>query len=225
MVTSFTDWDSGLYLQHHGVKGMKWGVRRYRNEDGSYTKAGLKHNARRLRKAFESGKEKKLHKNEAYQRVIKNTAAERRMSKDALNKFQQLESDFYSNKRLVKKTQKKLAKREARQGYGDYDQILSGYRRGDLEQGRSYEEYLRKNKQANEAYKNASLSVRNANDVLRAKARSEVDSVLGKYGKKKINDMTSTLSPDYRTVASRLVSEAMTYDDDYYSKKNKKRWR
>lgn len=31
----------GAYLQHYGVKGMKWGVRRYRNYDGSYTQKGL----------------------------------------------------------------------------------------------------------------------------------------------------------------------------------------
>ena len=29
-------------IEHHGIKGQKWGVRRYRNYDGSYTKAGLK---------------------------------------------------------------------------------------------------------------------------------------------------------------------------------------
>lgn len=29
-------------LYHYGVKGMKWGVRRYRNYDGSYTRAGVK---------------------------------------------------------------------------------------------------------------------------------------------------------------------------------------
>lgn len=29
-------------LYHHGIKGMKWGVRRYQNYDGTYTQAGLK---------------------------------------------------------------------------------------------------------------------------------------------------------------------------------------
>jgi predicted Zn-dependent protease len=29
-------------LQHHGIKGMKWGVRRYQNKDGSLTPAGKK---------------------------------------------------------------------------------------------------------------------------------------------------------------------------------------
>lgn len=27
-------------LYHHGIKGQKWGVRRYRNSDGSLTLAG-----------------------------------------------------------------------------------------------------------------------------------------------------------------------------------------
>ena len=30
------------YIEHHGIKGMKWGIRRFQNEDGSLTPDGKK---------------------------------------------------------------------------------------------------------------------------------------------------------------------------------------
>jgi hypothetical protein len=33
-------------LYHHGIKGQKWGIRRYQNPDGSLTEAGKKRKAR-----------------------------------------------------------------------------------------------------------------------------------------------------------------------------------
>lgn len=47
IITSDGSFISESELYHHGIKGMKWGVRRYQNPDGSLTPAGIK----RLQKA------------------------------------------------------------------------------------------------------------------------------------------------------------------------------
>lgn len=31
------------YLAHHGIKGQKWGIRRFQNPDGTWTRAGKEH--------------------------------------------------------------------------------------------------------------------------------------------------------------------------------------
>lgn len=43
-------YESELY--HHGIKGQKWGVRKYQNADGSYTAAGRKRYAKQLTRDF-----------------------------------------------------------------------------------------------------------------------------------------------------------------------------
>lgn len=49
-----------LYLAHHGIKGMKWGVRRYQNSDGSYTPQGKARRNKESGKSFNGKKAAKI---------------------------------------------------------------------------------------------------------------------------------------------------------------------
>lgn len=57
------------YLAHHGILGMKWGIRRYRNKDGSLTDAGKKRYEKRKLKPIGEMKDVALKKiSPAYRR-------------------------------------------------------------------------------------------------------------------------------------------------------------
>lgn len=54
-------------LMHYGVKGQKWGVRRYQNPDGTYTDLGKKRRGTRL---FVSGSSKTQDETSVYRRDL-----------------------------------------------------------------------------------------------------------------------------------------------------------
>lgn len=79
-------------LMHWGIKGMKWGVRRYQNKDGSLTPAGKKRYDKEMAKLKE---EEKIAKNKLKTQAKLNKLDEKRKEVEALK----------SGKPIVKKTQ------------------------------------------------------------------------------------------------------------------------
>lgn len=92
-------------LYHYGIKGMKWGVRRYQNADGSLTSAGRKKAKQEYkndnRTAYEIGKSATIYGHAAAKSLKRTAKLEQKLDK-------QYEKDPSGSKRRTESLKKKL---------------------------------------------------------------------------------------------------------------------
>ena len=97
-------------LYHHGIKGQRWGIRRFQNEDGTLTAAGKKRAGRYERKSKEY--------DEWFSRRDKSLLRKRADSRDSISRsydrkiYKYDEKIKYGNKSDAKK-QKLISKRDS----------------------------------------------------------------------------------------------------------------
>lgn len=119
MSTWYIGNDESPSLSHHGILGMKWGIRRYQNSDGSLTDAGKKrYSTEKTKKQAERDEKKRIKaENKAIRAERKKQLRLRRTlsDKDLLEGIGRLEKE---------KKYKELLKEDLQRGDKDVNDVL-----------------------------------------------------------------------------------------------------
>lgn len=125
-------------LQHWGIKGMRWGVRRFQNSDGTLTPAGKKRY------------EKEMTKLKAEERVEKNKARTKAKLDKLEEKRQSIEKLRDDNKKAEEKPKKKSSTMTD-------DELRDAIARLDLE--KRYRQLMTEKKEVSKAAKEKSTGI------------------------------------------------------------------
>lgn len=161
-------------LTHHGVKGMKWGIRRYRNYDGTLTNKGKKRLAKNVQKL--GGKHRS--RDDIVNEVRKNLNDEigHIISKESLNKLKKAQSDWSKKDSELESIEAKILAEKA--GEVDAEMKKYGLSPDDRHRGYYEEDFIMNDSR----YVKAAIAEAEASDALNSIEKSIAHDLIGEYG-------------------------------------------
>ena len=183
-------------LYHHGIKGQKWGVRRYQNKDGTYTELGKRHNFEKIEKAW-------LYDVKTGYRHHNSGRTYRKLARKNPDLAKAIEPAIKSKQKLFRamKADNKLIMEEC-------DKLVEEYVKKHRKQPDSEKFHAITEK----AVKNVGTPNYDAQiEICKTIGRNVVDNVLGKYGEKKLNTFNVSKGQEvllgYITIEAQIRNE------------------
>lgn len=206
----------GNDLYHHGIKGQKWGIRRFQNLDGTLTELGKRRyqysNAKQIYKAFASEKHKQHLRGQKYDHAYNETKLSAELKSDLASKAKELSK--YSRKLVDADNEFNTANLAAEK------RISELIKSGKVDPAITYDDAFKLKDKVIMDRAAKVKAVEQASEEYERKIKEYVDDMIGEYGRQPISmGLTSSTTFAIRDAADHLLR---SYDDTLFTYKGKK---
>lgn len=183
-IPTFVDQLDVDYISHHGIKGMKWGVRRYQNYDGTRTAKGKVHDRQTSKKRIGLTKSQKEALKTAG--LVAGSVALSGAALYAQNKMMDSYVDSWKKQAASAKEYKDRVKDYANNFKRETDAGSKAKEEYESRGDRQREEQYQRQRQAKQAADEGSVK---SKQHYESTGKKVYDNLVGKYGKTKARDV------------------------------------
>ena len=209
-------------LYHHGIMGMKWGHRRWQNEDGSYKPGGEEryYTPKQQKKEFKvfNKSQSKGYRNyydrmKDYSKKSKVIQERSKELTDLADKARDLDSQYddyiYENEKVREKATEMALKKAKKEPYYDEkfeDDIINYFLYDEDYLEKAADQLFKNNAKYNQVKKDRNKAISN----YKSKCKQITDQIVGEYGDKKVSGLADVKNLKYKEVVYHALTDPHT---------------